>query len=393
MPIAAVPAYLPDKLLADASPGLRFGMYLSLWDVKLEIRPEAKRSALNGACRFTPSDRQSMQALAQRQHALADPLVKSGALVVLEADAVAPFTTGLGNEHPLENGFAFLNPYGLPYLPGSGVKGVVRQAARELASGEWGDTNGWNLDESYLLRIGKEEITLSLLDVLFGRETPSSESGHVRGALSFWDVIPQIEGERLAVEVMTPHQGHYYQQGGTPHDSGSPTPINFLTVPPKSRFTFHVLCDRGRLRRLAPSLAEGEHWKGLVEAAFQHAFQWLGFGAKTSVGYGAFALATQSVGTGGQPPAPSPTERPRAQRTEAGSETIWPQARLRYDRHNGTLIAIGPGGTTANALAPRGAEILARLPAEAQRRVSSNQFTRAIARVRGFELIDVEVKS
>lgn len=416
MPIAAVPAYLPGNLLADASPGLRFGMYLKLWgidrrskellwkthDIVYHVRgqdrreraipDENKRSALDEACLLTGSDRRIMEGLAQRQHALADPLVKSGALVVLEAVAVAPFTTGLGNEHPLENGFAFLNPYGLPYLPGSGIKGVVRQAARELASGEWGDTNGWNLDESYLLRIGEEEIGLSLLDALFGRETPSGESGHVRGALSFWDVVPQIEGEQLAVEVMTPHQGHYYQQGGTPHDSGSPNPINFLTVPPKSRFTFHVMCDRGRLRRLAPPLAEGERWKGLVEAAFQHAFQWLGFGAKTSVGYGALTLATQPAAIGVVPSAAAPAAKTRAPDAEAPAE-IWERARLQYNRQNGTLTATGPNNAKAYAYDERGAELLSRLPAELQQRVRTNQFVRAVARVRGSELIDIEVKS
>ena len=417
MPIAAVPSYLPDKLLADASPGLRFGMYLKLWGIDQRSREplwgthdivyrvsgrerrersfqeENKRSALDMACKVTPSDRRTMTALVQRQHALADPLAKSGALVTLEAVAVAPFTAGLGNEHPLENGFALLNPYGLPYLPGSGVKGVARQAARELASGEWGDTNGWNLDESYLLRTGKEEIKLSLIDLLFGRETRSGESGHVRGALSFWDVIPQIEGERLAVEVMTPHQGHYYQQGGTPHDSGSPNPINFLTVPPKSRFTFHILCDRGRLRRLAPPLFEGERWKGLVEAAFHHALQWLGFGAKTSVGYGAFALVAQSAAIGVQPTEPAPPSTPRAPEPEARNETVWRQARLQYNRQNGTLTAIAPNNARASVFDERAQELLSRLPEDVRRKVLANQFVRVDARVRGSELVDVETKS
>src|SRR5690625_7299883 len=63
----------------------------------------------------------------------------------LDAITTAPFATGLGNEHPTENGFAFLNPYGLPYLPASGVKGVLRQAARELASGDWGESD-WSGD-------------------------------------------------------------------------------------------------------------------------------------------------------------------------------------------------------------------------------------------------------
>ena len=415
MPIAAVPRYIPDKLIPSASPALRFGMYLKLWGIderkkdllwtthdivyrvsgrerrERAFQDENKRRALDEACKLTASDRKILQALARRQYALAEAFAASGALVTLEAVAVAPFTTGLGNEHPLENGFAFLDPYGLPNLPGSGVKGVVRQAAGELASGEWSDTNGWNLNESYLFQSRKGEIKLSLLDVLFGRETPSGESEHVRGALTFWDVYPQIDGEGLVVEVMTPHQGHYYQGGATPHDSGSPNPITFLTVPPRSRFTFYVLCDRAHLRRLAPSL-EAERWRGLVEAAFAHAFQWLGFGAKTSVGYGAFVPATQPAQVSDQPPAADSTPQPRAPETKARGETVWERARLRYNANNGTLSAVGPGGATANAFAPRGPELLSRLPPEVQQRVRSNQFVQTVARVQGFDLIDVEVK-
>jgi CRISPR-associated protein Cmr6 len=392
MPIAAIPVYIPDKLLAEASPGLRFGMYLKLWDANYGILPDNKRAALDEACKLTQTDRRTMQALARRQRDLADPLVASGALLRLEAVAVAPFTTGLGNEHPLENGFAFLNPYGLPYLPGSGIKGVVRQAARELASGEWGETGGWIRDESYSLKIGKEEIRLSLLDVLFGWETPGGESEHVRGALSFWDVIPQIAGERLAVEVMTPHQTHYYQNGETPHESGSPNPITFLTVPPKSRFDFHVLCDLAHLRRLAPALAEDGRWKGLVEAAFAHAFQWLGFGAKTAVGYGTFAVASGHITIGGQTSETGLAETPGAPASETPSETVWERARLQYNPQNRTLTAISPDNSRANAFDEQAQELLSRLPEEVRQKVRTNQFVRVIAHVRGHELIAVEAK-
>jgi CRISPR-associated protein Cmr6 len=393
MPVAAIPAYIPEKLLAEASPGLRFGMYLKLWDAKFNIPPENKRAALNESCKLTALDRRTMQALARRQQALAGPLVGSGGLMRLEAVAIAPFTTGLGNEHPLENGFAFLNPYGLPYLPGSGVKGVVQQAACELASGDWGETRGWNRDDSYPLKIGKKEIRLSLLDVLFGRKTPSGESEHVRGALSFWDVVPQIAGERLVVEVMTPHQTHYYQNGENPHESKSPTPINFLTVPPKSRFTFHVQCDRAHLRRVAPALAEEDRWKEMVEAAFAHAFQWLGLGAKTAVGYGAFALATGPVGIGGRTSETGSAEKLSALKPEMPGETEWDRARLQYNVQNGTLIATGPKAAKAYAYNERGRELFSRLPADLQQKVRTNPFNvHVIARVRGPELITVEPK-
>ena len=235
-----------------------------------------------------------MKALANRQLHLAGNLPH---MLSLDATAIAPFTTGLGNEHPLENGFAFLNPYGLPYLAGSGVKGVLRQAARELASGQWGNEHGWSADKQFEIRVNGKSLAISMLDALFGLESQDGDTLHMRGALSFWDVIAQMPNNcnSLHVEVMTPHQSHYYQQksdpktgsSATPHDSGQPTPISFLTVPPGSGMTFHVQCDLPRLQRLAPTLAEGDAWEKLLQAAFEHAFEWLGFGAKTAVGYGA----------------------------------------------------------------------------------------------------------
>lgn len=333
MPIAAVPGYLGQDF-SSASPGLRFGMYLPLWGInrrshellwstsdidyavrgqaheERQIKVENKTFALQQACRLTKNDKSIMGALEQRQSALAQTTTH---LLTLDAVATAPFTTGLGNEHPLENGFAFLSPYGLPYLPGSGVKGVVRQAARELASGEWGDTQGWSNAPIHLLqRKGRADIELTMLDVLFGRETEDGSGDHVRGALSFWDALPQIPGDSLAVDIMTPHQSHYYQQkvdrksgdSASPHDSGQPNPISFLTLPPGTGFAFHVACDAAHLQRLAPDLAENKRWQTLLTAAFTHAFEWLGFGAKTAVGYGAMQV----------------DERRRSQRAQAQAE-------------------------------------------------------------------------
>ena len=317
MPIAAVPRYLGQEF-SSASPGLRFGMYLSLWgenkrtnqvlwtrhDVTYEVRGQQhqerevqkdnKNSALTDACKLGTTDKKQNKALADRQAANAAG-IPVDAHLHLQATSTAPFTTGLGNEHPLENGFAFLNPYGLPYLPGSGIKGVLRQAARELASGQWG-TTGWSADKrhSYQSSNSKTPLKLSDADVLFGMESANGDTEHLRGVLGFWDAIPQIKGDSLLVEIMTPHQSHYYQnkaQAGSnsPHESGSPTPIPFLTVPPESGFTFHVVCDLPRLQLLAGELHENGHWKELLTEAFEHAFKWLGFGAKTAVGYGAMA--------------------------------------------------------------------------------------------------------
>ena len=260
----------------------------------------ASRQAWREVCAMSKADIERMKALVSRQSEQANTIDALGVLR-LHATAIAPFTTGLGNEHPLENGFAFLNPYGLPYLAGSGVKGVLRTAAKELASGQW-DSKEWHHAEDLRHEVhnkqGKRIFDASDLDVLFGSEALTGEN-HLRGVLSFWDVIPQIEGNSLMVEIMTPHQSHYYQQkdgagSTTPHDSGSPNPISFLTVPPNSSFAFHVVCDSARLEHMAPDLAANDRWKVLLTEAFEHAFEWLGFGAKTSVGYGAMDRDTQA---------------------------------------------------------------------------------------------------
>lgn len=352
MPIAAIPLYLQQGLQGAApSPGLKFGLLLPLWNARADLdalvdakaargseqalalrqtrdregrdaavaqlqqgrsnqgrfdewtlTESAKRSAWDQVCSLCEDDLARMRALLQRQQALADAR-PSAAHLRVDAVASAPFTTGLGQAHPLENGFAFSLPHGLPSLAGSGVKGVLRRAARELGQGLWdGREAPWLQPFWRLARRGADDLLLTPLDLLFGLVPPDGRDDDVaqlRGALSFWDVHPQLPGKALQVEIMTPHQGDYYQRGDTPHDSGRPVPIHFLTVPPGAGFSFHIACDQPHLRRLCASplpgapdlLAEGPlHWKQLLRDCLQLAFDWLGFGAKTAVGYGALQV-------------------------------------------------------------------------------------------------------
>ncbi|MEW6133061.1 MAG: type III-B CRISPR module RAMP protein Cmr6 [Pseudomonadota bacterium] len=423
MPIAAVPAYLGTDF-KDASPGMRFGMYLKLWGVnrrthallwethdidyeirgqnrqEREVKKENKVGALSDAKSLNRRDKDVMNALATRQSTLA-ATVPAGSLLRLDALAIAPFTTGLGNEHPLENGFAFLNPYGLPYLPGSGVKGVLRQAARELASGEWGEKHGWDALLPSPSGRGAGGEGVFPIDALFGLESKDGDKTHVRGALTFWDVIPQIKGDSLMVEIMTPHQSHYYQwrkdQRGNPipvapHESGQPTPISFLTVPPGSGFTFHVVCDLAHLNRIAPQLAENDQWKTLLAAAFEHAFQWLGFGAKTAVGYGAMASDAMRRAKEEEMAARREAERQageqrKQERVLANAET-WEGARIKFNRANQSLT-VEKNNKTAIALAPLGASLLASLPPDMRRKIETGQFVKVTARVSGNDLLEV----
>ncbi|HRD65591.1 MAG TPA: type III-B CRISPR module RAMP protein Cmr6 [Candidatus Competibacter sp.] len=337
MGIAAVPRYLGQDF-SGAPPGHRFGLYFPYWrDTTWEADSNQKTAALKQIIGLDQGCQQQIKALRQRQAALAECCAPE--ILILPAISTAPFMTGTGMEHPLENGFAFLNPYGLPYLPGSGVKGVLRRAAEELALGFYGDTGGWDIVSLWWLfgfepnsvyltgssdkmppaqreeaqrwqdayrnpetrdavprdrlealieaalngeqRRRYREQPFLLLDELMASQKWRDELRN-RGALMFWDVIPEPAGGKLAVDIMTPHYGDYYQGGTTPHDSGQPNPIPFLAIPPGSSFTFHVQCNPVLLPKTLR-----DSWPILLEAAFRHAFDWLGFGAKTAVGYGA----------------------------------------------------------------------------------------------------------
>jgi CRISPR-associated protein Cmr6 len=290
--LAALPAYIPSHNKAafiDAAPGHKFLGYFRNWQgsdgaafapykgkARIIGNPaagQAKRDAndklkaefdsvLNEVCEIGSSSKAQIAALRARQQAHITYHGSNGYRI--STKSTAPFATGLGNEHPIENGFAFHTPYGLPYLAGSGVKGILRRAMQELRDD------------------GVDGFTDTAIDALFGPEKIDTSEDAKRGALDFWDVFPSPAGGKLVVEIMTPHYGGYYQKNETPHDSGAPVPVSFLAVPAKSDFDFSVVCQPQRL----PESLQNQ-WRSLLDQAFAHAFEWVGFGAKTSVGYGA----------------------------------------------------------------------------------------------------------
>ena len=261
---AAVPDYVyASKDFGKCPPGHRFNLYFEVWENNWSLDKTHKTDALRQtlSCSAVTG---LMTGLRNRQNQLAGALLETNRIVI-DVKSTSPFATGLGLEHPVENGFAFLTPYGMPYLAGSGVKGVLRRAAEELCQD------------------GATSFDDTVVNALFGMD---SQTAPRRGALTFWDVFPVPAKNSLVVEIMTPHSSHYLQDGKAPHDAGKPNPIPFLAVPAGSEFRFVVTCE--------PSLIPTEiradlqtRWKPLLEEIMQHAFDWLGFGAKTSVGYGA----------------------------------------------------------------------------------------------------------
>lgn len=173
--------------------------------------------------------------------------------------AESRFVTGLGREHPVENGFAWHPMLGTPYLPGSSIKGMLRAWA--------------TVDEQR-----------DVADSILGRqESPEDGNGQV-GRIILFDAIP-LDPVKFEIDVMTPHYSDYYRSGAIPGDWLRPVPIHFLVVPAGTVFRFGV----------APRTSgEKEHLK-TIEGWLTNALQWLGAGAKTAVGYGRFELGKSKV--------------------------------------------------------------------------------------------------
>lgn len=176
----------------------------------------------------------------------------------LESD----FVTGLGREHPVENGFAWHPTLGTPYLPGSSIKGLVRAWAEQ-----------W------------EKAEKAELKRVFGSESKVDADFRV-GSVVFLDAIP-TRPVRLETDIMTPHYAPYYQDptGSTPPaDWHSPTPIPFLVVAAGASFVFGLL----------PRRKEGSSGCEKAREWLEQALEWTGAGAKTAVGYGRFTPDTNA---------------------------------------------------------------------------------------------------
>ena len=334
----AAPSYLKAGEKAASPSGHRFGLYFAGWSEKWEAMKQSGE-VLQQVTKIDKTASKMCASLIKRQQILrrsvTDPVLH------LPATTTARFVTGMGIEHPIENGFAFLTPYGLPYLPGSSVKGVLRRAAEELALIE-PEHRGWTLLDVWWLfgfdahadmlngpRKGRKDSTVwkeayerasdriaPQAQALFARAVlepadltdidPSallnalrSRPGlkqriHLRGALSFWDVFPDLSASEsgLEVDIMNPHHGDYYREQEAPGDWENPVPVYYLTIARNTPFLFHVSF---RPPASAPDdLAE--RWRPLLQAAFEHAFNWLGFGGKTSQGYGSMKVVENGPG-------------------------------------------------------------------------------------------------
>ncbi len=166
---------------------------------------------------------------------------------------------GLGEANSLESAITLHQTYGVPFIPGSAVKGVLHHAL--LAE----------------YKNNPDEDMQHIIDTLFGREpneTDKQDSGSA-GYLIFNDAwwIPGGKNPLVKEVITVHHQDYYADQGKTPAtDFDSPNPNSQIAI--QGSFLFSV---------------EGEEqWAEYAIKLLKNTLENKGIGAKTASGYGYF---------------------------------------------------------------------------------------------------------
>jgi CRISPR-associated protein Cmr6 len=231
------------------------------FEVGKEVRKRANHDRAAEAFK-SKEIRDLAEAWRRRRGGWLAPLEKDGRAKRFRARTDWRLVVGLAGPSPLETNLTLHQLYGVPYLPGSGLKGLARSAARAD------------------LRVDEKNEPDEVAEA-FG--TPKGA-----GLVDVLDGIPIYSDERplVTVDVMNSHYPDWYRDGGKggvkPADNQNPNPVFFLTVAPKSEFEFAVLCRR-RISDARTALGRVEKWlcAGLRD---------LGAGGKTAAGYGYFDI-------------------------------------------------------------------------------------------------------
>lgn len=176
-----------------------------------------------------------------------------------EGKTVWRLAIGLGNTSPLDTGITLHPLYGIPYLPGSAVKGICR---------------AWKFEQ--LTGTAEDNPERKKFNRVFGVQKE-------KGEIEFYDAYPcrwdPLKGLFVQDIINVHYQPYYGDKTGTkpPADYYNPVPNSFLAVNEGVSFRF-VLATQGEMEE--DSLLDD------VGLWLKSALEEFGIGAKTAVGYG-----------------------------------------------------------------------------------------------------------
>lgn len=138
---------------------------------------------------------------------------------------------GLGETSVNEVSMKLHHTYGIPYLSGSALKGLLREYINQIDNDEMiltcEESNVDSINKNFIKRIAKKDF----IEIVFGtKDDKSSDDDNIKwqGAMTFIDFFP--EGQiRIVRDIMNSHLSEYYKGKGEPVFE-SANPIFFHAV-------------------------------------------------------------------------------------------------------------------------------------------------------------------
>ncbi len=194
------------------------------------------------------------RAYARREAALAslDAGFEAGVTRFWTGEVQGRMIVGIGTASVRETGISLLRMWGVPFIPGSALKGVAASMARRQVDEAWKPGGAGHRG-------------------LFGDHL---HGGSVVFHDAWW--VPAAPGEPLPLDldVMTVHHHGYYSGDGPPCDWDEPNPVAFITA----RGCYLV------------ALSGPSSWVEAAGTLLAVGLEELGIGAKTAAGYGRVKL-------------------------------------------------------------------------------------------------------
>lgn len=258
----------PQKNLTSHK-GLWFERFFNKYDSNWTVGDDAKITWIKGVSGLC-GDKATLTSHSLAQQQLCDNL--EGTSQIFKNNW--HFVSCMGNDHPVENGMSWHPTLGTPYLAGAAVKGLLRGWLEQ-----WSGLEGGELKEKLFRWFGSDD-----------KEVKEQQKDSQAGGLIFFDAIP-IDQVELTCDIMTPHMGKWYSNGGKisksnysdtlPADWHNPIPIPFLVVKQVSLLV--SIAPRPHAEISQEELQE-------VMQMLTMALDYLGAGAKTATGYGRFDI-------------------------------------------------------------------------------------------------------
>jgi CRISPR-associated protein Cmr6 len=166
---------------------------------------------------------------------------------------------GLGAESVLETSITLHKTYGVPYIPGSALKGLVAFYIRQEL-----DENLWRKDSP-------------AYQTIFGSQVSA-------GYITFHDAlyVPSNANKPLHADILTVHHQDYYQGTSAPADWDNPVPVPLLSA-------------TGDYLVALSGVAGAAIWIEKTFEILSKALSEYGIGAKTSSGYGRATLVAEVI--------------------------------------------------------------------------------------------------